>query len=69
MLTLRHQVVPATANLDTLDPVMDLDVVAKAPRPLRMEHAVSSSFGFGGQNAVLAFTAVGRRADLTPVPP
>ncbi|KOV56162.1 beta-ketoacyl-[acyl-carrier-protein] synthase family protein [Streptomyces sp. MMG1121] len=58
VLTLRHQLIPPTANQDTLDPDMDLDVVAKAPRPLRMAAAVSNSFGFGGQNAVLAFTAV-----------
>ncbi|MEU1074648.1 MULTISPECIES: beta-ketoacyl-[acyl-carrier-protein] synthase family protein [unclassified Streptomyces] len=57
VLTLRHQLIPPTANLDTLDPALDLDVVAKVPRPQRMEAAVSNSFGFGGQNAVLAFTA------------
>ncbi|MGW2700378.1 beta-ketoacyl-[acyl-carrier-protein] synthase family protein [Streptomyces sp. NPDC001340] len=58
VLTLRHQLIPPTANLDTLDPAMDLDVVTKAPRPQRIRAAVSNSFGFGGQNAVLAFTAV-----------
>ncbi|AYN37994.1 beta-ketoacyl-[acyl-carrier-protein] synthase family protein [Streptomyces dangxiongensis] len=58
VLTLRHQLIPPTANLDTLDPSMDLDVVAKAPRRHRIRAAVSNSFGFGGQNAVLAFTAV-----------
>ncbi|MEU0052230.1 beta-ketoacyl-[acyl-carrier-protein] synthase family protein [Streptomyces sp. NPDC006184] len=58
VLTLRHQLIPPTANLDTLDPSMDLDVVAKVPRPHRIRAAVSNSFGFGGQNAVLAFTAV-----------
>jgi 3-oxoacyl-[acyl-carrier-protein] synthase II len=75
VLTLRHQVIPPTANLDTLDPAMDLDVVAKAPRSHRMEHAVSNSFGFGGQNAVLAFTAAsppppqaGARVPGPPVP-
>ncbi|MEU0335106.1 beta-ketoacyl-[acyl-carrier-protein] synthase family protein [Streptomyces sp. NPDC006193] len=57
VLTLRHQLIPPTANLDTLDPAMDLDVVVKTPRRRRMRAAVSNSFGFGGQNAVLAFTA------------
>ncbi|MGW2485879.1 beta-ketoacyl-[acyl-carrier-protein] synthase family protein [Streptomyces sp. NPDC001606] len=57
VLTLRHQLIPPTANLDTPDPAMDLDVVAKAPRPHRIRAALSNSFGFGGQNAVLAFTA------------
>ncbi|MFF9086365.1 beta-ketoacyl-[acyl-carrier-protein] synthase family protein [Streptomyces sp. NPDC014991] len=59
VLTLRHQLIPPTANLDTLDPSLDLDVVAKAPRAHRIRAAVSNSFGFGGQNAVLAFIAVG----------
>ncbi|MFD8808388.1 beta-ketoacyl-[acyl-carrier-protein] synthase family protein [Streptomyces sp. NPDC059597] len=57
VLTLRHQLIPPTANLHTLDPAIDLDVVAKAPRAHEMRAALSSSFGFGGQNAVLAFTA------------
>ncbi|WP_018548696.1 beta-ketoacyl-[acyl-carrier-protein] synthase family protein [Streptomyces sp. LaPpAH-108] len=57
VLTLRHQLIPPTANLHTQDPAIDLDVVAKAPRPQEMRAAISSSFGFGGQNAVLAFTA------------
>ncbi|MEV7813167.1 beta-ketoacyl-[acyl-carrier-protein] synthase family protein [Streptomyces flaveolus] len=62
VLSLRHQLIPPTANLDTLDPAMDLDVVTKVPRPQRIRAAVSNSFGFGGQNAVLAFTAVDRAA-------
>lgn len=57
VLTLRHQLIPPTANLHTLDPAIDLDVVAKVPRPTPMRAAISSSFGFGGQNAVLALTA------------
>ncbi|MGW1837789.1 beta-ketoacyl-[acyl-carrier-protein] synthase family protein [Streptomyces sp. NPDC002067] len=56
VLTLRHQTIPPTANLDTPDPEIDLDVVHKAPRPTRMRAALSNSFGFGGQNAVAAFT-------------
>ncbi|WP_078876702.1 MULTISPECIES: beta-ketoacyl-[acyl-carrier-protein] synthase family protein [Streptomyces] len=62
VLSLRHQLIPPTANLDTLDPAMDLDVVTKVPRPQRIRAAVSNSFGSGGQNAVLAFTAVDRAA-------
>ncbi|MEW2133962.1 beta-ketoacyl-[acyl-carrier-protein] synthase family protein [Streptomyces sp. NPDC005435] len=57
VLTLRHQLIPPTANLHTLDPAIDLDVVSKAPRAQEVRAAISSSFGFGGQNAVLAFTA------------
>ncbi|WP_194891431.1 beta-ketoacyl-[acyl-carrier-protein] synthase family protein [Catenulispora pinisilvae] len=58
VLSLQHQVIPPTANLDSLDPKIDLDVVAKTPRPVRHGAALSNSFGFGGQNAALVFQAV-----------
>ncbi|MFI7094400.1 beta-ketoacyl-[acyl-carrier-protein] synthase family protein [Streptomyces lydicus] len=57
VLTLQEQVVPPTANLRRLDPDIELDVVSKVPRPVRMAAAVSNAFGFGGQNAVLVFRA------------
>ncbi|MEU5474692.1 beta-ketoacyl-[acyl-carrier-protein] synthase family protein [Streptomyces lydicus] len=57
VLTLQEQVVPPTANLRCLDPDIELDVVSKVPRPVRMAAAVSNAFGFGGQNAVLVFRA------------
>ncbi|MFI0790357.1 beta-ketoacyl-[acyl-carrier-protein] synthase family protein [Streptomyces lydicus] len=57
VLTLQEQVVPPTANLRRLDPDIELDVVCKVPRPVRMAAAVSNAFGFGGQNAVLVFRA------------
>ena len=57
VLALREGVVPPTANLETLDPEIELDVVAKAPRLAPHRVAVSNSFGFGGQNAVLVVTA------------
>jgi beta-ketoacyl-acyl-carrier-protein synthase II len=56
-LVIHHGVIPPTANLDSQDPEIDVDVVAKAPREAAVEVAVSDSFGFGGQNAVLALTA------------
>lgn len=57
VLTIEHGRVPPTANCDSQDPEIDLDVVTKAPRDQRVEVAMSDSFGFGGQNAVLVFTA------------
>ena len=57
VLTLQHGTVPPTANLEHQDPKIDLDVVAGAPRQGRLKAAVSNSFGFGGQNAVLVFAA------------
>lgn len=59
VLALRHQTVPPTANLaGNLDPACaGVDHVTTLRRlPLRA--ALSSSFAFGGSNAVLAFRAV-----------
>ncbi|MFD1660500.1 beta-ketoacyl-[acyl-carrier-protein] synthase family protein [Streptomyces caeni] len=55
-LALQYAVVPPTANLEAQDPEIDLDVVAKAARETEIEAAVSTSFGFGGHNAVLLLT-------------
>ncbi|MFK4107079.1 beta-ketoacyl-[acyl-carrier-protein] synthase family protein [Streptomyces sp. NPDC019531] len=57
VLTVQHGAVPPTANLQRLDPGIELDVVTGSPRGCDVEVAVSNSFGFGGQNAVLVFTA------------
>jgi 3-oxoacyl-[acyl-carrier-protein] synthase II len=56
-LALRDSVVPATINLDEPDPECDLDYVADGPRELTMRLALCNSFGFGGQNACLAFAS------------
>jgi 3-oxoacyl-[acyl-carrier-protein] synthase II len=50
-------VVPATLNLEDIDPAVLLDVAAGEPRKLDLTAAVSDSFGFGGHNVALAFTA------------
>ncbi|GAA4898591.1 beta-ketoacyl-[acyl-carrier-protein] synthase family protein [Streptomyces coeruleoprunus] len=55
VLTLCHQAIPPTANLDRLDPDIDLDVVTKSPRRRPVRAALSHSSGFGGQSAVLLF--------------
>ncbi|MBH1937493.1 beta-ketoacyl-[acyl-carrier-protein] synthase family protein [Streptomyces sp. AV19] len=55
VLTLQRQLVPPTANLDTVDPDVQLDLVTKTAREQRVDLAVSTSFGFGGHNAVLSF--------------
>ncbi|GAA2966912.1 beta-ketoacyl-[acyl-carrier-protein] synthase family protein [Streptomyces enissocaesilis] len=57
VLTLERQIIPPTANYDIPDPAMDLDIVHKAPRPARMNAALSTSSGFGGQNAALILTS------------
>src|SRR5580704_4197024 len=55
-LSVENSFAPPTANLTEQDPEVDLDVVAKAGRAQRIEVAVSNSFGFGGQNAVLVIS-------------
>ena len=56
VLALRHGMVPPTANLATQDPDIHLDVVAGAPREVALQAVLSTSMGFGGQNAALVFT-------------
>ncbi|MCX2969831.1 MULTISPECIES: beta-ketoacyl-[acyl-carrier-protein] synthase family protein [Streptomyces] len=53
VLALERRLVPPTVNLDTLDPLVPVEVVAKAARPARLEYAVKTSLGFGGHNAAL----------------
>lgn len=55
-LTVEYGLIPPTANLDSQDPEIELDVVSKAARSANVEVAVSNSFGFGGQNAVVLLT-------------
>ncbi|PWW62462.1 beta-ketoacyl-[acyl-carrier-protein] synthase family protein [Actinokineospora spheciospongiae] len=57
VLTIENSTVPPTANLANQDPKVELDIVTGAPRAQRTEVALSNSFGFGGQNAVLVFTS------------
>ncbi len=52
-LTLQHGVLPPTINQTTPDPACDLDYVPNCARELPVRTAVSTSFGFGGQNAAL----------------
>ncbi|HTQ78356.1 MAG TPA: beta-ketoacyl-[acyl-carrier-protein] synthase family protein [Thermoanaerobaculia bacterium] len=57
-LALTHQILPPTLNFTPGDPACDLDYVP-TPRPWSFAHALSNSFGFGGQNAVLALSRNG----------
>jgi 3-oxoacyl-[acyl-carrier-protein] synthase II len=51
VLSVRDNVVPPTINLDTPDPVCDLDYTPKVLKERPVNTAMSNSFGFGGHNA------------------
>lgn len=55
VLSIHTGLIPATRNLDNLDPKVELDVVAGEPRKVELTAAVNDSFGFGGHNVALAF--------------
>ncbi|GAB4351429.1 MAG: beta-ketoacyl-ACP synthase II [Immundisolibacter sp.] len=55
VLALRDQVVPPTINLDVPGEGCDLDYVPHTARSMRIDNALSNSFGFGGTNATLVF--------------
>jgi len=52
-LSLHHQILPPTTNLENPDPDCDLDYVPNQARKANVEYALSNSFGFGGTNAAL----------------
>jgi 3-oxoacyl-[acyl-carrier-protein] synthase II len=55
LLAMRDQTAPPTINIITPDPECDLDYVPHTARQMKIDVAVSNSFGFGGTNATLIF--------------
>ena len=55
ILAIRDQVVPPTINLDNPSDDCDLDYVPHTAREMKIDVALSNSFGFGGTNGTLAF--------------
>ncbi len=58
VLAIRDQVAPPTINLRNPDPQCDLDYVPNTARPMKIDVALSNSFGFGGTNGSIVFRKV-----------
>ncbi len=57
VLTIRNGLLPPTINYDIPDPALPVDCVPNIAREARVGHAISNSFGFGGQNVCLVLGA------------
>jgi len=57
-LAVHHQISPPTINIFNQDPECDLDYCANEARDLKIEVALSNSFGFGGTNGSMAIKRV-----------
>src|SRR3954469_22828530 len=55
VLAIRDQIAPPPINYENPDPLCDLDYVPNEARPMKIEYALSNSFGFGGTNGSLIF--------------
>lgn len=57
-LAIHHQITPPTINIFDQDPQCDLDYVPNTARKMKIEVALSNSFGFGGTNGTLILRKV-----------
>jgi 3-oxoacyl-[acyl-carrier-protein] synthase II len=52
---LQRQIAPPTINYECPDPGCDLDYIPNHPREMKIDYALTNSFGFGGTNGALIF--------------
>ncbi len=57
-LGIHHQIAPPTINMFEQDEACDLDYVPNTARNMKINVAMSNSFGFGGTNGTLVFSKV-----------
>ena len=55
VMAINNDKVPPTINLENPDDECDLDYIPNHSRDLKVDVALSNSFGFGGHNVTLAF--------------
>ena len=55
VMAIRDQIAPPTINYEVPDPDCDLDYVPNHARPMKIDYALTNSFGFGGTNGCLIF--------------
>ncbi len=58
VMSLHNQVATPTINLDNQDPDCDLDYVPNTAREMKIDVAISNSFGFGGTNGTVLFKKI-----------
>ncbi|WP_312165993.1 beta-ketoacyl-ACP synthase II [Phenylobacterium sp.] len=58
VLAIRDQIAPPTINLDNPSVETQIDLVPNKAKPMKIDVALSNSFGFGGTNASVVFKKV-----------
>jgi len=58
IMSMKEQVATPTINLDNPDPACDLDYVPHTARNMKIDVAISNSFGFGGTNGTILFKRI-----------
>ncbi|KQW71797.1 3-oxoacyl-ACP synthase [Phenylobacterium sp. Root77] len=58
VLAIRDQIAPPTINLDNPSVETEIDLVPNKAKPMKIDIALSNSFGFGGTNASVVFKKV-----------
>ena len=57
-LAIYHQIAPPTINIFSQDEACDLDYCANTAREMKIDVAISNSFGFGGTNATVVMRRI-----------